>query len=388
MSTLRAKSPVIALIDQYLCQGWSDEKIAARLVALGFTVSGGKGDDTLKKQEQAQADFTNTLQANYKTQFAQQSQILSFLQKKLEPQINNPQGYDAKTLATMRTGARDTNASEFAGSERSLNTALTARTGATTLPSGVDAQLQAMNFNDAAANESRGQNDITMADANLKNANYWNSVNALSGNAAQFNPTSYSNSANSSASTTADLGSAYQASKQSQLMSTLGGVAAGVGGAAIKTFCPVKGTLYLMADGSEKLVENLIVGDELMGIDGEPQTIEEIQTGMSHAIQVSTANGYRVRNSPTHAFVLPHGGFTVAARSMGKMILTDNGPSRVVSIEPIGAALVFNVITDGSHSYRADGVWALGVGEAERHVSMPEWREIGEQLVTEERMLV
>jgi hypothetical protein len=352
-----------------------------RYIAEGRTVSGGKGDDTLKKQEQAQADFTNTLQANYKQQFAQQSQILSFLQKKLTPQINNPTGYDAKTLATMRTDARDTNAREFAGSERSLNTALTARTGATTLPSGVDAQLEAMNFNDAAANESRGQNDITMADANLKNANYWNSVNALSGNAAQFNPTSYSNSANSSASTTADLGSAFQASKQSQLMSTLGGVAAGVGGAAISTFCPVEGSLYLMADGSEKLVERLIVGEQIRGVDGEAQTIEEIQIGLCHAIQVSTENGYVVRNSPTHAFVLPAGGFTVAARSMGKTISTADGPSKVVGIESIGIARVFNVITDGSHSYRADGVWALGVGEAERHVSMPEWREIGEQIL-------
>jgi hypothetical protein len=238
-----------------------------------------------------------------------------------------------------------------------------------------------MNFNGAAGAQARGQSDITMADANLKNANYWNSVNALSGNAAQFNPTSFSNSANSSAGEVSELGSAYKASQQSQLMSTLGGVAAGVGGAAISTFCPVEGTLYLMADGFEKLVERLIVGDRIMGVDGEAQTIEEIQIGLCHAIQVSTENGYVVRNSPTHAFVLPAGGFTVAARSMGKTISTADGPSKVVGIESIGTAKVFNVITDGSHSYRADGVWALGVGEAERHVSMPEWREIGEQIL-------
>jgi len=31
-----------------------------------------------------------------------------------------------------------------------------------------------------------------------------------------------------------------------------------------------------------------------------------------------------------------------------------------------GKAKVFNVITNGSHTYRADGIWALGVGRAER----------------------
>lgn len=238
MSTLRAKSPIVALIDQCILQGWSDEKIAARLVALGFTVSGGKGDDTLKKQEQAQADFTNTLQANYKQQFAQQSSILSFLQNKLEPQINNPTGYDAKTLATMRTSATDTNASQFADSEKALNTALTARTGATTLPSGVDAQLQAGNFNAAAASQVEGQNQVTMADANLKNANYWNSVNALSGNAAQFNPTSYASSANTGAGVVGDLGTAYKSSQSSQLESTLGGIAAGAVSGGVKGLTP------------------------------------------------------------------------------------------------------------------------------------------------------
>ena len=42
---------------------------------------------------------------------------------------------------------------------------------------------------------------------------------------------------------------------------------------------------------------------------------------------------------------------------------------------------VFNVITDGSHTYRADGMWSLGVGEAERAVSMDKWQEIGERLM-------
>jgi hypothetical protein len=36
-----------------------------RYLAEGRTVSGGKGDSTLKAQEQAQANFTNTLMGSY-----------------------------------------------------------------------------------------------------------------------------------------------------------------------------------------------------------------------------------------------------------------------------------------------------------------------------------
>jgi hypothetical protein len=78
--------------------------------------------------------------------------------------------------------------------------------------------------------------------------------------------------------------------------------------------------------------------------------------------------------------VLPKGGFTVAARSLGKTILTADGPSQVISVEPAGKAFVFNIITDGSHSYRADGIWALGVGDAERHIGMNEWAMIGDRM--------
>jgi hypothetical protein len=153
-----------------------------------------------------------------------------------------------------------------------------------------------------------------------------------------------------------------------------------VGAAATTAYCPAEGSLYLMADGSTRAVETLVVGDELAGIDGEPQVIEEIQSALSSVLRVITDNGFTVRNSRVHAFALPIGGFTVAMKSLGKTILTANGSGKVISIEPDGVDRVFNVITDGSHTYRADGVWALGVGEAERQVSMDTWNDIGSRL--------
>lgn len=194
------------------------------------------GDQTLKASEQAQADFTNTLMQSYKTQFAKQSQILDFLTSKMKPLIENPQGFSPEALTTMRTQASDTNARQFTNASQALNTALTARTGATTLPSGIDAQLKAQIAASGAENETNAQNDITLQNEQLKQQNFWNALNVLGGNAAQFNPTGYANSANSGSQTVGDLGTAYKNSQSSQLLGALGGIAAGAGSAAAGYF--------------------------------------------------------------------------------------------------------------------------------------------------------
>ena len=140
--------------------------------------------------------------------------------------------------------------------------------------------------------------------------------------------------------------------------------------------------MYQMADDTERPVETLKVGELIAGIDGEPQVIKEIQSGIAETVWVETENGHETRTSLTHAYALPKGGFVVAVHSLGKTISTENGPSKIVDTTYIGKAWVFNIITNGSHTYRVDGIWSLGVGEAERHVGMNEWAKIGKRLMT------
>jgi len=149
--------------------------------------------------------------------------------------------------------------------------------------------------------------------------------------------------------------------------------------------CPVLGTLYKMADGSKKPVEQLRLGDLLLGIDGEPELIEEIQSARAPVVRITTDSGIAVRNSATHAFALPRGGFTVAARCLGMSIKTDTklGSTRVTAVTPDGEDWVFNVMTNRTHTYCADGLWAYGVGDAERHVGMNEWAEVGKAMLAE-----
>lgn len=164
-----------------------------------------------------------------------------------------------------------------------------------------------------------------------------------------------------------------------QMQLAAAGISA-LGGAAGGAMCPAEGSLYLMADGTELPVENLKVGERIAGIDDEAQEIEEIQSGLAQIVRVVTENGCVARNSLTHAYALPRGGFTVAAKALGKIILTALGASKIVRVELDGVGRVFNVITNGSHTYRADGVWALGVGDAERHVKMNHWAKVGDRL--------
>ena len=146
-------------------------------------------------------------------------------------------------------------------------------------------------------------------------------------------------------------------------------------------FCPAEGSLYLMADGSEIKVELLSLGDKLLGIDGEPQTIEAIERAPAKVLRIETAGGLVLRCSRVHAFALPMGGFATAGKVKGKRILVERGDNLVSSVEPDGEATVYNVITDGSHTYRANGMWSLGVGEAERAVTMDEWNRIAEEVL-------
>lgn len=166
------------------------------------------------------------------------------------------------------------------------------------------------------------------------------------------------------------------------LNSVATGFATGFGGA----MCPARGSLYLMADGTERPVETLKVGDWIAGIDDEPQEIEEIQSAWSPVLRIGTDDGFTSRVSRVHAFALPAGGFTVAIDSLGKAIRTAKGRGKVIAVEWSTPDRVFNVITGGSHTYRADGVWALGVGEAERQVSMKQWNTIGDQLTVSKNM--
>jgi hypothetical protein len=355
-----------------------------KYIAEGRTVSGAKGqDNTAASSEQSQAAFTRSLQNSFANNNAAQQSQLNFLNTKMQSTINNPQGYSPATLAALRTQGTDAVAAQNQNVERSANAMEATQGGAAALPSGVNAQINASDATQAAEANNAAQQNVTVQNANLEQSNYNNAVMGEESVAGQENPEGMATGANAGAGQIANLSQAVTSSDSTGTGAMLGSLAGSLGSAAIGAYCPAKGTLMLVADGIETPIEQLLVGGLLTGIDGELQTIEEIQSMLVDTIKVTTANGYLSVSSYSHAFALPVGGFTVASKSLGKVVNTQTGPSKVVSVEPFDKRFVYNVITDGSHTYRSNGVWSVGVGDAERQVSSAVWTRINHKLATQ-----
>lgn len=188
------------------------------------------GDSTAKAAEQSQANFSNTLQQIFTKQYGQQSAILNFLTNKLEPQIENPQGYSDTALNSMRTSATDQIATQYQNAQKALQNQQF-ENGGENLPSGVNEMQTGALRMGQASDTAAAQNQITQQNEQLKEQNYWNAVDALSGNASQYNPQSYAGASTSAGNSVAGLSQAYTASNQSQLLGALGGIAGGAGSA-------------------------------------------------------------------------------------------------------------------------------------------------------------
>lgn len=342
-----------------------------------------KGDSLAKQQESQQIAFNAQLMDIFNKQFASQQEMLTYLKGKLQPMVDNPTGYSDEALTAMRTSATDTLSQNYENAKQALGNRAVQLNQGSDLPSGTQEQLNAALLQSEATDKSNAQNTLTLNNENLKQSNYWNALNILNGQSAnQYNPLGYATAYNQGSDATANLSQAVTASQQSGFLGALGGIVGGGLSAAGSIWCPAEGSKYLMADGTEKLVQDLVVGDQLLGIDGGAQTITEIQSGVQDISRVTTADGYVTRNSVSHTFALPKGGFTESSKSLGKTIATATGTGVVIGVEKAGKARVYNVITDGSHSYRADGVWALGASEAERQVRTI-WPRLKNQMTAE-----
>lgn len=204
-----------------------------------------KGDSTLQQEEQSQAAFSQELTNIFTAQYGQQSAVLDFLKNTLEPQISNPQGYSDSALAAMRAQATDSITANYNNAQAALQNGPGFNPN---LPSGVAAMQEGALKTAEAGDLSNAENTITLNNENLKQQNYWNAMNVLSGNvASQFNPLGYASADTTAASSTANLGTAYKNSQSSQLLGVLGGIAGGAGSALSGYFtktCWIAAELY------------------------------------------------------------------------------------------------------------------------------------------------
>lgn len=192
-----------------------------------------KGDSTAKETEEQTASFDQSLMNIFQSQYSTQQSQLKYLQGQLQPIINEGgQGYTAQQLASMRTSATDANSNAYQSAQAALNNNISQASGGSKLTgvAGANVQSDAALLNQEAQVQAGSQNQITQANANLQQQNYWNAINALNGVAAEENPLGYAGASSTAGGTVGGLSQAFTQSNQSQILGALGGAVGGVAG--------------------------------------------------------------------------------------------------------------------------------------------------------------
>lgn len=201
-------------------------------------------DKTAKASEATSAALQTTLSADYSKTFAAQQAILGPMSIKLADMMNNPQGFDPKTLALMKTSASDQVAAATRNAQIGAGNYANSHGGAD-LGSGVQAQVAGGIEAQGAIARSQQMNNIDIQSGLLKNSNQQFAIQGLTNVAQAYNPTGYANAANSAGNTTANLSKAVLDSQQAGWSNTFGiikGIAGlGVSAATMGMGAPITG---------------------------------------------------------------------------------------------------------------------------------------------------
>lgn len=149
----------------------------------------------------SQTNFTNTAMADYNTQFAGQSSILSTLKNSLSPIVAagpNQYGFSGAQTAGLNAQAIQGTGQQYANASKALGAQQAAQGGGNSyLPTGAQGAQQA---GLASANAAQASNEllgIQQAGYNQGNAQYNAAIGQLGSVASQYNPIGYSGAATS-----------------------------------------------------------------------------------------------------------------------------------------------------------------------------------------------
>lgn len=133
--------------------------------------------------------------------------------------------------------------------------------------------------------------------------------------------------------------------------------------------CYARETLVRTAEGIEKRVDEIRIGDKLRGFGNKTLTVENIYSGCENLIcKITTNDGNHIRATMGHAMKLfdensREGNITMAANLIvGTMLMSTEGTQEVNSIfiEPYDDTVYnFTFINENEPNYiEANGLWA------------------------------
>jgi hypothetical protein len=189
----------------------------------------------------AQESMGNTLQANYNTNYAAQSQDLSKLNNLLTPIANagpSQTGFAAPELSALQTSAGETIGQNFGNAEKQLNNSLAAEGGGNDASTNFGAKSELKNTLAA-----QGANNLSNADTQITNANYeqgnknWQSATSgLQALGSEYNPNAVAGAATQASGQAMQSATNNANATAQQFGEIAGGIAAlGQAGAKIAT---------------------------------------------------------------------------------------------------------------------------------------------------------
>jgi len=195
-----------------------------------------KGDNTATAAETAQAGFDQTLMGLFQSQYGQQQNLISYLTNQMKPIIAaGGIGMTPAALAASRTSATDTVAANTQNAVKAANVAA-AKYGGDAMPSGVGAEIIGNAEVQGAEQQAQAQNEITLANQQLKNTNLWNAYSILNGQQPILSPLGYGEEATSGTNAVANTSQAITAANGPTFGQVLGGIVGGGLGALGQVF--------------------------------------------------------------------------------------------------------------------------------------------------------
>lgn len=185
--------------------------------------------------QQMSQSFSSLLQGNYSTLFGNQLDVLNNINKSLSPILAagpSQQGFSSQELAALNTqainsaGAASRNAQQAVGNF----TAGRGGGGGTGILSGVDAQLKSAVASSSENQLATAQNNITQANYNQGNANYWRAEGGMDQLAAGYSPNAAANAGIEANKTSFGEASTIQQQQQQEDQMIAGGAEALAGG--------------------------------------------------------------------------------------------------------------------------------------------------------------
>ena len=231
---------LIHLKSEFVWSTRQERYILLRRKSINWTKSVGlcKGASSAQSNlANQQSQFYSTLQQDYGTQFANQSNILGSLQKSLSPILAggpNQFGYSTAQTNNLNSSAIQNTAQGYANASQALKQNQAAAGGGNTLlPNGAQSAQQGALASAAANNQSNQLLGIQQQGYAQGNTNFNNAVGQLGGVAAQYNPTGFAGSANSAGSAAStSQNQVTQLNNAASPWNLVGGILGGVAGGA------------------------------------------------------------------------------------------------------------------------------------------------------------